>query len=300
MSVGDDKNDLYWKLLKHQVQEKRIEKVFRTFAESGIETLLVKGWAAARNYPEPFERWSVDIDAAVRPDNFERGEQLLKEQDIRGVDLHKGLRHLDAVGWDDLYANAETVGIGAAKVRIPRAEDHLRILCVHWLNDGGADKERLRDIFYAVKNRPDDFDWRRCLDAAGARRRRWVVCTIGLAEKYLALDLSGTPLEHEAKNLPGWLVKTVEREWKRGIRLKPLDTCFADRRELYEQIKIRMPPNPIQATVEMNGDFDGKTRLHYQIGTLFIRLKPSIAKIKRSLRTGEWKNKRADTNKNAV
>lgn len=287
MEAGENKNDYYWKILQRQVQEKRIEEVFGIFESECVEAILIKGWAAARNYPQPSERLSADIDAAVRPESFARCEKLLRERKITGVDLHKGLRHLDTLDWSDLYRAAETLEIGGAPVKIPRAEDHLRILCVHWLGDGGADKERLRDIYYAVENRPADFDWDRCLNAAGARRRKWILCAIGLAEKYLGLDARDTPAAEQSKELPRWLIETVEKEWKRNVRLKPLYACLRDGGELLEQLNLRFPPNAIQASVEMEAEFDERARMPYQIGSLAARIRPSLVRIVRALRAGE-------------
>lgn len=279
MEPSGEKNDYYWKLLRREVQEKRIEAIFRLLNERKVEAVLIKGWAAARNYPEPFQRLSVDIDAAVRPESFKQTGKLLSERGVAGVDLHEGLRRLDTLAWADLYARAETVKIGETPVKILCREDHLRILCAHWLGDGGADKERLRDIYYAVKNRPAAFDWTRCLDAAGPKRRKWTVCAVGLAARYLALDLSDTPLADEAKHLPGWVVKTVEREWKKGVRLKPLYRCLKNGGEFIEQIKLRIPPNPIQATFDVGGAFDERTRIPHQIGSVLIRFKPSLERL---------------------
>ena len=273
-----------WKILQRQVQERRVGRIFAVLNERRIEAVLIKGWAAARNYPKPFDRVSVDADVAVRPEQFELCEKILRAAKVTGYDLHGGLRHLDTTAWDDLYARSERVQIGGAPVRILCAEDHLRVLCVHWLGDGGADRERLWDVYYAVARRPADFDWRRCLDAVGANRRKWIVCAVGLAEKYLGLDLRDTPIADEAKNLPVWLVETVEREWKRGARLKPLYVCLRERKGLYEQIKLRIPPNAIQATVEAEGAFDEGARFPYQIESLARRAFPALKRIVRMLR----------------
>lgn len=288
-----EKNDYYWKLLQIPVQEKKIVSVFETFRQNDFEPVLIKGWAAARNYPQPFERLSIDIDLAVNPQQFDACKKLLSEKNILGVDLHRGLRHLDTLGWDDLFAGTESVEIGGAKIRILRAEDHFRVLCVHWLNDGGAHKERLRDIYYALSNRPTDFDWDRCLNAVGDTRKKWIICVIALAEKYFGLDMTDTPLAGQMRDIPRWLIKTVESEWNSEIKLKPLENCLKDKREFYEQLKIRMPPNPIQATIEMEGNLDEKSRIPYQLGSILTRLKPLSKWIRRRFEAENRKARRA-------
>ena len=154
---------------------------------------------------------------------------------------------------------------------MPRHEDHLRILAVHWLFDGGEHEEKLWDIYYLVKNRPAAFDWERCLDAAGATRRKWVVSAIGLAHRYLGLDLTGLPFAVEALDLPTWLTKTVEKEWKSDIRQIALRNCRYDLKLLIRQILKRIPPNPIQSTVNLEGQFDHGSRALYQVRDFLSR-----------------------------
>ncbi len=105
------------------------------------------------------------------------------------------------------------------------------------------------------------------------RRRRWIVCTIGLAHKYLGLDLSGTPIEEEAKDLPQWLTKRIEKEWKSDVRLIPLGSAKTNYKTFFQQVWKRLPPNPITATINCEGSFDARTRLFYQIKDIFKRLK---------------------------
>jgi hypothetical protein len=152
------------------------------------------------------------------------------------------------------------------------------------LNDGGADFEKLWDIYYAVANRPKNFDWDRLLNIVSSKRRKWIVCAIGLAHKYLQLEIEDTPLAREAKVIPRWVQKAVEKEWESSVRLKPLHFLLKDKKEFWKQIKKRFPPNPIQATIEVEGDFDKNFRIIYQIKSMFPRLLPSVKRIRETLR----------------
>jgi hypothetical protein len=147
------------------------------------------------------------------------------------------------------------------------------------LIDGGAKKEKLWDIFYAVQNRPANFDWDRCLSAAGETRKKWIIAAIALTGKYLELNLKDTPLAVQEAAIPSWLINAVEKEWRSNLSLRPLQYCFQDRKELWRQLKKRIPPNPIQATIDMEGEFDDRPRIIYQIGDIFVRLKPSVKRI---------------------
>jgi hypothetical protein len=274
--------DSKWFALQAKIHEEKIKKAFAIFRASGIEPILIKGWAAARFYNKESDRLYSDIDLCVEPSLFEKASETAQSEEVKklNVDLHRGFRHLDSVSWENLFENSQLMKVVDSEIRILRPEDHLRVLCVHWLNDGGADKKKLWDIFYAVENRPESFDWDRCLETAGAKRRRWIVCTIGLAHRYLGLSLKNTPIEKEAVELPGWLISAVEKEWKSKVRLKPLQTCLTDRKKFTEQILKRIPPNPIQATVELEGHFNDRTRIFYQIGNIFSRAVPSIKRLK--------------------
>lgn len=275
-----------WRLLFIKKMEAGIVDSFRLFRENGVEPILVKGWAAARNYPEHIQRIYGDIDLAVPATDFERMRKLLKSGvgNKLDIDLHCEFRHLDTRPWSEIISDSQEIDLNGAAIRIPSDEDHLRILAVHWLNDGGARKDRLRDIYYAVQNRPANFDWDRCLNSVSEIRRKWTVAAIGLAHKYLDLEIDGLPFAKEAKDLPPWLVSAVEKEWRSGGPLKSLHICLNDPKELFKQIRKRIPPNAIQATIEMEGSFNDKSRLSFQIGSLVRRLRPSIRGIRATLR----------------
>lgn len=279
--IGRERNDFYWLTLKNRVNEIKIAEAFEFLEKNGFEPILIKGYAAARYYPESWRRIFGDIDLCVAPDKFEAAKKLVESPQglSHNIDLHKGLRHLDNLSWEDLFQNSETIKIENTNVRVLRPEDHFRVLCVHWLTDGGAFKERLWDIYYLIENRPADFDWERCLNAAGPKRRKWMICCLGLAHKYLGLDISVTPAADAAGQIPRWLTRAVEKEWTAQIAAIPLSACLHDRKIFWRQVKKRIPPNPVQATVLLEGSFDERPRFFYQAGNILIRLLPAVKRI---------------------
>ncbi|MFT3745241.1 MAG: nucleotidyltransferase family protein [Pyrinomonadaceae bacterium] len=279
-------NKARWSALQRKVQEHNALKAFALFRDNDIEPILIKGLAAARLYPGSVHRPSIDMDLAVAGRDIDKASQLLTSLAADGlaIDLHRELRHLDTFDWKDLFENSRLIDTGSGTYRILRPEDHLRVLIVHWLTDGGGNKERLWDIYYAIANREADFDWDRFLTVVSPKRRRWLVCTVGLAQKYLGLDLTGTPIENEARNLPDWLIARVEYEWAREDKNEPLEIVLSDRSRLLKQIALRFDQNPIWATVQMEGSFDARTRVFYQIGNFFYRIPSSIRRISREFK----------------
>ena len=271
-------DDLRWYSLTKKRAEIKLVSAFHGFRREGIEPVLIKGWAAARSYPANKPRYFGDIDLAVSSAEYDTALRLIADgsPDIRGVDLHRELRHLDTVAWSTLFSNSQLVDLESEKIRVLSAEDHLRVLCVHWLTDGAESRERLWDIFWAVDNRPADFDWAKCLEVVSENRRSWMVCTIGLAHKYLGLELDGFPFADEAKRLPKWLTRSVEEAWSSELKLRGLDESITDRTMFIRQLRKRLPPNAIQATLNCEGKFDDRSRFEYQIRDMFGRFIPSV------------------------
>jgi hypothetical protein len=274
-----------WNLLYRKAQELKVLRAFTLFREHLIEPILIKGVAAARFYPESRPRVSVDMDFAVSTNDFESASAVAKSVASSGlaIDLHCELRHLDTVDWDDLFENSRLLQVDGGTLRVLRPEDHLRVLVVHWLTDGGSSKDRLWDIYFMIENRPRDFDWERFLNSVGPVRRRWLTCSIGLAHRYLGLDLDDTPIEDEARDLPVWLIKAVEREWASDTPYWPLELCLNDPGMFLKQMRKRVPPNPIWATVSMEGSFDARSRVFYQIGNTIKRIIPSYRRVSGTL-----------------
>jgi hypothetical protein len=274
-------DDLRYYLLRKRLIEETIVKAFRSIRALGIEPILIKGWAAARNYPSTVPRFSADVDVAVSQSDYETAKTLVAGPNpaVTGVDLHKELRHLDTVSWNILFANSETVKIGEESIRILCPEDHLRVLCVHWLTNGGESRDRLWDIVYAVSNRPENFDWSKCLDVISETRRGWVISTIALAHRYLGLELDGLPFEVDASSLPSWLIKCVEGEWAHDAGSMPLESQIKTPSQFIRQLRRRIPPNPIQATINCEGELGDGSRIRYQIRDMLNRLLPSVRRV---------------------
>lgn len=272
-----------WHKLAMRRHEIEIAAVFGAMINNRIEPILIKGWAAARNYPQGHTRNFVDMDLAVSRDDFANAVALQKKADFphSSVDLHNELRHYDVTAWNDLFARSKTIDVDGTPVRILCAEDHLRVLCAHWLNDGGSYKERLWDIYYAVDNRPDTFDWDLCLNSVTASRRTWILTAILIAHRHLGLNIEGIPFGENETSIPVWVENTLQHEWSSSdVGLRPLHTCLFEPSILFQQIRKRIPPNPIQATVEGDGRFDERSRLPIQLKNAFQRLGPALKRIK--------------------
>ncbi|MGI8813428.1 MAG: nucleotidyltransferase family protein [Pyrinomonadaceae bacterium] len=271
-----------WLLLRSRDMEMKTAAAAQLFAEAGVNAIVFKGWSVARWYPSERPRFYNDVDIAVQPLDHLNAERLRRDAEaVTPIDLHWGFRHYDDSPWDRLFSRTKIVKIDGIPVRVLCAEDELRIICAHWLNDGGTNKDRLWDIYYAVTNRQAGFDWDLCLNASGAHRSRWVSCAIQLAHKYLGLSLDGLPAQIRDYVVPGWVIRTIEREWESGIGLVPLLQCLSDSRLFWQQLKKRCPPNPIEATIEMSGDLSSPFRPYYQLGSFVLRARPSIKKIVR-------------------
>ncbi|MBV9240370.1 MAG: nucleotidyltransferase family protein [Acidobacteria bacterium] len=274
-----------WNILQSRLQERRTVQAVELFRSEGMEPIVIKGIAAERYYPAGEARHATDVDLAVSADDYDRAQKLILTEDAAGlaIDVHRELRQLDTVPWSDLLDNSITLTLTDGSVRVLRPEDDIRVLCVHWLTDGGMYKERLWDLYYGISGRSRDFDWARLLDVVSSRRRRWIECALGLTAKYLDLNIKGTPVEGADERLPDWLIKTVEKEWATELRFQPLDTTIHDRRLLLAQFKRRLRPNPIYATVDCEGSFDARTRIFYQMRNGLRRILPSIRRIKISV-----------------
>lgn len=279
------------RMLRHRVRETEVAGVMAAIGDAGFRSVLIKGWAASLYYPNPWVRSIGDCDIAVDRIEYEPLKDFVAERGLVGVDLHCELRHLDTKPWDEIIADSRIEMCEGVPVRVPSAEDHLRILVTHWLTDGGGYRSKLLDVRYVIENRGEPFDWEKCLAPVSGTRQRWVKVTAALAVRYCGLDPALLPFYDEVRELPGWLVPALEKEWASGFRLTPLHFVLRDRRELFRQIRKRIPPNPIQATIETEGELDDGPRWPYQIKSVLLRIRPAARRVGSTLfgarRTGE-------------
>lgn len=255
-------------------QEREVVELLRGLRSAGMEPILLKGWAIGRLYPEAGLRPSGDIDLCVAPEQYGAAQAALSKPENQQywVDLdHDEITRFHGRSFEDLYSRSELVTLGDGEVRILGAEDHLRIMCLHFVKHGALRPIWLCDVAAALESRTTSFDWDRCL-GKNKRYMKWVLCTFALAHRLLGAELGDAP----RTDLPTWLPASVLKQWITPYpsRLPPIAADFSkhwqEPGQLLEHLAKRWP-NPIQATVDCDGDFNYAPRLPFQIRNCFAR-----------------------------
>ncbi len=253
-----------------------------------VEPLLGKGLAVARYYPESGLRAYGDIDLYVKPDNYSKVARALKEAGFAEdeIDLHKGISELNDLDLDEVYKRAQSMTIDDIAAQVFSHEDHLRLLCIHTLKHGAWRPLWLCDIAATLEAKPANFDWDYFL-RGDKKKSDWAACAIGLAHQMLGVDVEGTPVERRANNLPKWLIPTVRKDWAtyqvaQGLRA-PMKTYLRYPKNLFTALRLRWP-NPIEATVDINGAFNNLPRLPFQLGDCIWRTARFLSQLPKQLR----------------
>jgi hypothetical protein len=249
----------------------------QNFLKEGVQPVVVKGWSIARFYDENVGRPSTDIDLAIDPadEAVARATIALGSARSLAIDLHLGLRGLDTLPWNQILEHSYIAYLDGTPIRVLADEDNLRVTAVHWLTDGGVNKERLWDIYYLVKNRKASFDWERCLESNGPIRKTWVMAAITTARDHLNLDVSGLPEEAQKFQLPDWYNRTLEKEWERGPYIRRvMSSVITKPKLLIEQLQRRFPPNQIAATIDTETPIDNSSRIPAQVKSLMNKVGP--------------------------
>lgn len=264
--------------LQSALQEREIEHVFSLLRSTGVEPVLLKGWAAAGLYPERGLRPPGDIDLCVRPGQYEAAKAALWGPRRVGTALtdlnHTEFALLDGDGWDGLYARSLLAPLNGSQIRVLGREDQLCFLCLHLLRHSAYRPVWLCDIAAALESAPAGFDWGIAL-GDDALKRNWVACALDLAHRLLGARREDLPEEACATRAPAWLVAEVLRQWERP--------CTADHlpRELMAA-SLRRPsralpallarwPDPVRAAVGLRQPFGDGPRLPSQIALYSVR-----------------------------
>lgn len=262
----------------HAVQaalhENNIKQVFALLRATGVEPILVKGWAIARLYPESGLRPYGDIDLCVNAADYEAARNALRNSGDRfPVDLHKETVLLDDREWEEIFGRSQLIPLEDTTVRVLAAEDHLRVLCFHLLRHGIERPIGLCDIAVALEARPDSFSWDVCL---GKNRRHadWIACVIGLARQLLNANVGEIPFSIK-ENQPVWLTKAVLKTWGQAFSnhfsQRPSINFYLHHPRGLARALIARWPTPIMGTFGVGGSFNALPRLPYQLGYLLLR-----------------------------
>jgi hypothetical protein len=276
--------------LQSAIHERNIQSALILLRSTGVEPILVKGWAVARLYPDTGLRPYGDLDLCIEPKQYHAAKSVL-EKDLHKsyeVDLHRSFETLDHKSWEELYSRSRLVKLDDVEVRVLCPEDHLRVLCFHFLREGAWRPLWLCDIAVALETRPADFDWDLFTDNRD-RRRKWFACAVVLANLLLGARMDGVPGALRAEPLPSWFVPSVLRAWElRSMSHRHTTPMGAAWRAPAQTLKPRSLsshwPNPIEATIGVNGPFNEMPRLPFQIGNCAVRTIAFLRHLRKSAR----------------
>jgi hypothetical protein len=265
-------------VLQASMHEARIRKVFHFLRTAQIEPILIKGWAIARLYPQPGLRPYGDIDLIVRPADYASAKDIAgRDTPDCLVDLHPGPFELKDRPLDQLFERSQLVACGDGNVRVLAAEDHLALLAVHFLKHGGWRPLWLCDIGVLLESSPDGFAWNICL-GNDKHRANWILSTVGLAQEILGAVTRDELVATRAQEVSPWLVNCVLRQWQTPFasaqapqrHQAPISSYLRSPRGLLGDVARRWP-NPIAATISVNGIFSPRRRVRYEFMNWLLR-----------------------------
>lgn len=265
-------------VLQAAMHEAKVRKTFKTLQENAIEPLLIKGWAVARLYPQPALRAYGDIDLIVRPRDYPRANNIAEDH-LRDclLDFHAPPFELADRSIEELFARSQLVGCGDQQVRVLCPEDHFALLAIHLLKHGAWRPLWLCDLAMMLHGINQKFDWRLCL-GANPRRANWILAAVGLAQRLLAAPVADEDIASRAAQLPAWLVGSVLRAWETPYAVMqapqrhraPITSYLRQPRGLLDDL-LRRWPDPIVATITVNGTFGARRRKRYEVGNWLLR-----------------------------
>jgi hypothetical protein len=230
-----------------------LTELLRRLRAAGVEPILIKGWSAARLYPEPGLRPSADVDLCVAADHLDDAAAALSAAALPcTVDLHADVPDLPERPWDEIYRRTLLLPLGDEVVRVLGPEDQLRLLCLHLTRHGIARPLWLCDIGACLESLPAAFDWNYCL-MGEPHLAAWMTCVLGLAEQLLeARPINRPP---SPGHVPVWIERAVRWCWGAGATT-PVHRYLHNpaevmRRLRYHGLSPRHGSTPIKAALHL-------------------------------------------------
>jgi hypothetical protein len=264
--------------LQAEIQEQKIEKVFRLLREASLDAVLAKGWAAAKLYSNRTLRPYGDIDICVHPRDYQAVLDLFSSPEGNDcwIDLHRNFSELGNRTVAELFSRSKMHRAGQEQVRVLGDEDHVALLCIHLLKHGAWRPLWLCDVAAAMESPAANFDWELCL-GKDTIRASWIRSVFGLAHRMLGATTDNLPVSLQALPVPEWLVDTVFKQWS-----NPFARYQAPMNHPVPMAEVRSPsglidglrqrwPNPIIATISVHGRLNELPRLPYQVANCVAR-----------------------------
>lgn len=265
--------------LQSDIHEQKIEKVFRLLRQAGVDAVLGKGWATAGIYCLRALRPFGDIDICVAPEKFHIARDVLSAPEAEDcwVDLHQQFSEIGNRKVAQLFERATVVDLGAEQIRILGLEDQLALSAIHLLKHGAWRPLWLCDVGVIIEALPETFDWKTCL-GEDPTRAKWILCAIGLARELLDADTVKVPASFNT-DVPPWLIENVLKQWAKPFAANqppmshpiPMADLMKHPARLPEGLRQRWP-NPILATISVNGEFNNLPRFPYQLANCVTRI----------------------------
>jgi len=266
--------------LQAELQEQKIEKVFRLLREASLDAMLAKGWAAAGLYPNRTLRPYGDVDICVRSRDYQAVSELFSSPESSDcwIDLHRNFSEIGNRTVEELFSRSKVHRVGQEEVRVLSDEDHLALLSIHLLKHGAWRPLWLCDVAAAMESPSANFDWDVCL-GRDPIRTGWIQSALGLAHRLLGASTDKLPLNMRAMPVPEWLVDSVLQQWSNPFAKyqspmnHPVPMADVWRRPsgLFDGLRQRWP-NPIIATISVHGRLNELPRLPYQLANCLARV----------------------------
>ncbi|MCA1596584.1 MAG: nucleotidyltransferase family protein [Chloroflexi bacterium] len=261
----------------------QLEGISKVLSEAGRPAILWKGAAVAQFYPHPALRPFSDFDLLVAPGEAAVVRTALdaaRENGSAIVDVNDDIPSLfpgsrtaarsSPYSWEQMLERSAPMQSGNDSLRIFCAEDHLRLLCLHFLKHGGSVPIWLCDIAAVIEARSPAFDWDRCLPK-DERAVNWLLSVISLAGRLIGARPDGTPAE--SHTLPDWFPDAVLRNWQTlgpEPTVAPLFRSSVASLSMVGKAMRARWPEPVRSTFLTGAAIDGKPRWPLQ-ARVFVR-----------------------------